>query len=399
MTDKHQIADDLTTLAYPIEKLKHLDGNPRKGNVEAVKKSYEKFGQRKPIVATKDGEVISGNHQLAAAKELGWNKIAVVFTDDDELTAKAFALADNRTADLGTYDDDLLADMLGAVSSDLETLEATSFTEDDLYKLIGFDEVEEKELPEIPKNPKTKLGDKYKLGNHYLLCGDANDYKNLEFLLQNQNITMIFTDPPYNYKTVYGGGAWKKQANKVGKSIEFMSEFNPQLILDTSKKLFNDKYCGYFFCNKDLVPNYLNWAIENNYNFNILSWHKKSYIPMGGTHHFPDTEYCIFISKNPVFNEGLSKEHYQKYWIMDKDNNIDHPTAKPLTIIKLCIELNSKINNNVLDFFGGSGSTLIAAEMTKRNCYMIELDPKYCDVIIERWENLSGQKAELIESI
>ena len=121
---KHQIADDLTTLAYPIEKLKHLDGNPRKGNVEAVKKSYEKFGQRKPIVATKDGEVISGNHQLAAARELGWNKIAVVFTDDDELTAKAFALADNRTADLGTYDDDLLADMLGSVSSDLELLEA-----------------------------------------------------------------------------------------------------------------------------------------------------------------------------------------------------------------------------------------------------------------------------------
>jgi hypothetical protein len=144
MTDKHQIADDLTTLAYPIEKLKHLDGNPRKGNVEAVKKSYEKFGQRKPIVATKDGEVISGNHQLAAAKELGWNKIAVVFTDDDELTAKAFALADNRTADLGTYDDDLLADMLGSVSSDPEMFKATSFTNDDLYNIsatIGFDDV------------------------------------------------------------------------------------------------------------------------------------------------------------------------------------------------------------------------------------------------------------------
>ena len=141
---KHQIADDLTTLAYPIEKLKHLDGNPRKGNVEAVKKSYEKFGQRKPIVATKDGEVISGNHQLAAARKLGWDKIAVVFTDDDELTAKAFALADNRTADLGTYDDDLLADMLGSVSSDPDMFKATSFTNDDLYNIsatLGFDDV------------------------------------------------------------------------------------------------------------------------------------------------------------------------------------------------------------------------------------------------------------------
>ena len=144
MTDKHQIADDLLTLAYPIEKLKHLDGNPRKGNVEAVKKSYKKFGQRKPIVATKDDEVISGNHQLAAAKELGWNKIAVVFTDDDELTAKAFALADNRTADLGTYDDDLLAEMLSSVASDPDMLKATSFTNDDLYNIsatLGFDDV------------------------------------------------------------------------------------------------------------------------------------------------------------------------------------------------------------------------------------------------------------------
>ena len=393
----NNIHPSLISLTVDIDKLSFLEGNPRKGDIEAVAKSYKQFGQRKPIVATKDYVVIAGNHQLAAARQLGWDKIAVVITDDDELTAKAFALADNRTAELGSYDDDLLADLLSEVSSVPELMDSTGFSEDDLFDLIGFDdEPEEEQEIEVPIEPKTKLGDMYKLGNHYLLCGDSNDVNNLEFLLTNQKITMIFTDPPYDYKTVYGGGAWKKQANKVGESIEFMSKFDPYSTLNNTKTLFDNNYCAYYFCNKDLVPNYLNWAVENKYNFNILTWHKISYIPMGGNHHFPDTEYCIFISKNPVFKEGLSKEHYQKYWIMDKDKNINHPTAKPIEIIKLCLELNSNINDNILDLFGGSGSTLIAAEILKRNCYMMELDPAYCDVIIERWENLTGQKAELI---
>ena len=129
------IADDLQALAQPIEELRALVGNPRIGNVEAVMRSYNTFGQRKPIVARRDGTVIAGNHQLEAAKRLGWTEIAVVFVDDDDTTAQAFALADNRTGDLGGYDDAALVEMLSAVEFDLKLLEATAYTQQDLEDL------------------------------------------------------------------------------------------------------------------------------------------------------------------------------------------------------------------------------------------------------------------------
>ena len=140
----HKIHPDLDNLKTKIDDLQHLPGNPRIGNVDAVALSYEEFGQRKPIVATKDKIVIGGNHQLAAAKKLGWTHIAVLFTDDNELKAKAFALADNRTSDLGTYDNDLLSDMLASVSSDPKLLSATSFKEEDLLNLSYLPEEEPK---------------------------------------------------------------------------------------------------------------------------------------------------------------------------------------------------------------------------------------------------------------
>ena len=140
----HKIHKQLDSLKTEINKLTHLEQNPRLGDVDAVVKSYDTFGQRKPIVATNDGTVIAGNHQLAAARELGWTHIAVVFTDDDELKSKAFALADNKTSDLGEYDNDLLSEMLSSVSSDPELLAATSFKEEDLLNLAYAGEEEEK---------------------------------------------------------------------------------------------------------------------------------------------------------------------------------------------------------------------------------------------------------------
>jgi ParB-like chromosome segregation protein Spo0J len=130
------IIESLRSLAHPIEKLKPLPGNPRKGDVEAVAKSYSRFGQRKPIVATKKGIVIAGNHQLAAATKLGWTEIAVVFVDDDEITAKAYALADNRTSDLGSYDDEALYEMLNDISVDPELLLDTGYSQVTLENLL-----------------------------------------------------------------------------------------------------------------------------------------------------------------------------------------------------------------------------------------------------------------------
>jgi hypothetical protein len=131
------ISDQLESLAVPVDSLHTMPGNPRKGDVTAVKRSYEQFGQRKPIVALRDGTVIAGNHQLLAARELGWEKIAVVYVDDDPKTAKAFALADNRTSDLGTYDSGALAEMLSDVAVDSDLLLASGYTQADLDALIS----------------------------------------------------------------------------------------------------------------------------------------------------------------------------------------------------------------------------------------------------------------------
>ena len=165
MEVKHKIIKDLEDLAVPIEMFQALPGNPRRGNVEAVVKSYEKFGQRKPIVARRepvDGNqiytVISGNHQLLAAIKLGWTHIAATVVDEDISVSEAFALADNRTADLGTYDDSALAEMLERVAVDESMLDATGYDLSDLEKLLGIevDLPSEKELIEKPKVPITQ---------------------------------------------------------------------------------------------------------------------------------------------------------------------------------------------------------------------------------------------------
>ena len=505
MTDKHQIADDLTTLAYPIEKLKHLDGNPRKGNVEAVKKSYEKFGQRKPIVATKDGEVISGNHQLAAARELGWNKIAVVFTNDDKLTAKAFALADNRTADLGTYDDDLLADMLGSVSSDLELLEATSFDEKDLMSLIKKQEVIEDDAPAI-RQTEIKLGQKYKLGNHTLVCGDATNNDYYDLLISNNQIDLVFTDPPYGMKKE------KEGVLNDNLNYEHLLEFNKKWIPITFDVL---KENGSWYCwgiDEPLMDIYVHilkpMMKQNKITFrNLITWDKGdagaggvSFMGKEGLRSYPvSDEKCLFVmtgvqgfntnSDNyydqwdkvrlPLLAEAekvglnnkllkeitgvgmyghwftksqwtlIPQEHYEKIqnyykneafkkdyeeikkdykkikkdWYKTRsyfDNTHDkmktvwefnrvknkekkeagnHATPKPIKLCTRAIKSSSKVNENVLDVFGGSGSTLIACEQLERNCFIMELDPEFCQVIIDRWEKFTGKKAELIDSL
>lgn len=161
------IAEQLLPLATPIKNLKLLPGNPRKGDVDAVARSYEKFGQRKAIVAKRDGTVIDGNHQLLAAKKLGWTEIAVVFTDDDDLTAKAYALAANRTSDLGGYNTEALAELLADVAIDADLLNASGYTEKDLDLLLsGTNEQIE------PKNAFTEI-DPYEMQTDYR-CPSCN---------------------------------------------------------------------------------------------------------------------------------------------------------------------------------------------------------------------------------
>lgn len=183
---------------------------------------------------------------------------------------------------------------------------------------------------------------------------------------------------------------------KLGNDIEHISNFNPTKFLKIIPNVFDNSMNAYVFCNKDLLPEYLNWAKDMQYSFNVLVWKKPSAVPLGGSH-YPDIEYLILFRKNAIWNNALKGVSYSRCLeysrVTKTEGNGKHPTIKPVELIANELKISSNKNSIVLDLFGGSGSTLIACEQLERECYMMELDPKYVDVIINRWEQFTGKKA------
>lgn len=372
--------------------------NSRKHSPEQIKrieKSLVEFGFLNPVLIDKDNTIIAGHARVQAAKNLGLKEIPFLrvehLTKDQQ---KAYVIADNRLAELSEWDNDALAAELKElleVNYDLSLTGFEDFVFDDEEALI-----EEDEVPELPRDPITKLGDIWQLGNHRLMCGDAANILDVDKLMNGEKADMVFTDPPYSLETEGGcKGNIGKGLKKQGKSIDFISEFDPTEFLSILAVVFaKDKMNAYIFCNKELLPDYLIFAKKAGYSFNVLIWKKPSGIPIGGSHR-PDIEYLLLFRRNAIWNNGLLDVNYSRCLEYGREKGL-HPTMKPLDLIKNEILISSNKNSIVTDFFGGSGSTLIACEQTKRKCYMMELDPKYCDVIVKRWENLTKKKAELI---
>lgn len=363
-------------------------------NLEAIKGSLTQFGQRKPIVI-QGQTVIAGNGTLTAAKSLGWTEIEVVRVPDDWSAdqAKAFALADNRTAELASWDELVLAAQV------IELKEAGFEVAD-----FGFEAIEpepeiettQDEIPEAPEVPVTKLGDIWQLGRHRVICGDSTDPATIDRLMQGEKADLVFTDPPYRMEAEGGSNQWVgRSAAKVGESIKEIIDFEPAAFLETLPNYFDKQMNTYIFCNKDLIPDYLTWANTKKYAFNLLFWKKPNALPLGGQHR-PDVEYLLFFRKNAIWNNALPGVTYSRCLEFGRDLSTIHPTMKPLELITNELQISSNKDGIVVDPFGGSGSTLIGCEQTGRICRTIELDPKYVDVIVKRWENLTGQKAELV---
>jgi DNA modification methylase len=380
------IIDSLKNLAVPIENLQALPGNPRLGDVDAVAKSLQRFGQRKPIVARKDdGVIIAGNHTWQAAKKLGWTEIAVAFVGDDDVTAKAYALADNRTAELGSYDEQALIDLIEEVHAVVpEFVRDAGWSEEAVKELVAkieseqpLKEIDEDEIPEPPVEPVTKLGDIWQLGRHRLMCGDSTDEIQVTKLMNGETADMIFTDPPYGFNYIKKSDGLSIKND--GKEFEIIIKM----------ALKNIKVKTYFICGDAKTSRAFLRATENlGEPKTIIVWVKPIQHRM---HKFePCHEFIYFwgLNGNPFYGENVfqSKRAIEKY----------HPTVKPIELIVYC--LKSTEANLVVDLFGGSGSTLIATEQINRKCYMMELEPKYCDVIIKRWENLTGEKAVLVSN-
>lgn len=182
-------------------------------------------------------------------------------------------------------------------------------------------------------------------------------------------------------------------ARKLGEAIKDLCDFDPQAFLGVLPTAFEkNKMNAYIFCNKDLVPDYLTWGVKAGYSFNILFWKKPNAIPLGGSHR-PDVEYLLVFRKSAIWNNALKDVSYSKCLEYGRENSTPYPTMKPVDMIVDQIKISSNISSPVLDLFGGSGSTLIACEKTGRINRSMELDPKYCDVIIKRWQNFTGKKA------
>lgn len=364
--------------------------NARKNDhaVDAVASSIKNYGFKQPIVIDSQGEVIAGHTRLKASIKLGLDEVPCIVADDlTPAQVKAYRIADNKVSELSEWDYELL-------KLELEDIEGfTGFEVDELEDLFE-DEKQAKEesfdldeaLNEVTE-PITQKGWIYKLGNHRLLCGDSTSEEDVARLMNGQKADMVFTDPPYHLET--DGGTWKL------KEIEFISNFNPSLFLKVLSSVFDKNINAYVFCNKELLPDYLIWARENKYSFNVLIWKKPNAIPIGDSHR-PDIEYLILFRKNAIWNNGLKDVNYSRCLEYGREKGL-HPTMKPIELICNEIKISSNKNSIVVDFFGGSGSTLIACEQTNRSCYMMELNEKYCDVIVKRWEDYTGLKAERIE--
>lgn len=369
--------------------------------IEQIKKSIEEFGMNDPIgIWGKDNIIVEGHGRLIACLDLGYDEVPVIRLDDltDE-QRRAYTLIHNQTTMNTGFDIDILNEELENIEIDMS----------DYGFDIEFDDIEEQkeiiedEVPDVPKNPKAKLGDIYQLGNHRLMCGDSTNIDDINKLLNENKIDVIYTDPPYgmNLDTDFSGMKnnldFAKEKNFTGgKKYEqgIVDEFNPEMINTIISLNVKETFlwgADYF---AELLPNkndgsWIVWDKRSNNNDDI------------------EQDYSSDKMYGSCFELCWSKNKHKRdiariKWAgvfgteQEFDHKRYHPTQKPIKLSAWFIEKYSNINNNILDLFGGSGSTLIACEQLNRKCYMMELDPHYIDVIIERWENFTGKKAVLL---
>jgi site-specific DNA-methyltransferase (adenine-specific) len=389
------IQKDLLQLACPINQLTLLPGNPRRGDVDAVKASLERFGQRKPIVVRKsDRVVIAGNHTLQAAQALGWSEIAVVWVDDDDAMSKAFALADNRTAELGDYDEEALAALIGEVGAlDPELLEATGWDSKSVSDLldgmqgdlpVDVDDVPEK-VPSI-----SKLGDVWLLGEHRVMCGDSTEKEQLAVLMQGKEADLVWTDPPYG-------------VSYVGKTKDALTIENDDMDIDALEafllKAFTagcaaTKKGGCWYVASPSMPNFFTAVSQPLKKLELwrhtLIWVKDTLV-MGRMDYHYRHEFILYGWKDGGSHQTPPDRKQDTVWEVDRPKrNAEHPTMKPIELITRALKNSSNQREIVLDLFGGSGSTLIAAQESNRIAYLMELDPHYADVICARYQKHTG---------
>ena len=363
----------------PIKSIRPYEKNPRRNDeaVDAVAASIREFGWQQPIVLDKDGVIIAGHTRYKAAKKLKCDTVPVVVADDlTEDQVKAYRLADNKTGELAEWDTALLGEEL----AELADFDMSQFGFDTILQEEAWEAEEDDYEVNPPEEPKAKPGDIYQLGRHRLMCGDAINITDVEKLIAGERIDMLFTDPPYNVSFKGRSGKFDVIKNDDLSNADF-STFIDEIV--NIIKIINAPI-RYIWCNWKFYG-----ILQEKLEYKAcIVWAKNTFGMGRGYRH--QHEFCLFDGK---IDETIKNE--TDLWKVNKDCNYKHPTQKPIELSYRAIGNHSGVQT-VLDLFGGSGSTLIGCEQRKVKCYTMELDPRYVDVIIDRWEKFTGEKAVLL---
>lgn len=404
-----------------LDKLIPYENNPRKNAkaVKAVAESIKQFGFKVPIIVDKELVIIAGHTRALAARKLGLTEVPCIIADDlSEDQVKAFRLVDNKVAEIAEWDIEALIQELNEIEMDLSIF--------GFEKQKGINDVVEDEFEiELPKKPKAKRGDIYKLGNHRLICGDATDINVIEKLMDMDMADCLITDPPYNID--YDGGVNAKEKRRILNDNMASDEFLEFLTKAFEAAAYVLKPGGAFYvyhADKETIN--FRTALERNglevkqtliWNKNVFTLGRQDYQwkhepilygwKKGGSHYFIDDRTWATVIEEPFDVDKLkaseAKELLKQILAETQTSVIDvdkpqkseeHPTMKPIKLIARNMLNSTRKGEAVLDPFGGSGTTLIVAEQLERRCYMVELDEKYVDVIIKRWEDFTGLTAE-----
>jgi len=383
-----------------IEEIRPFENNPRNNDmaVDKVASSIDEFGWKQPIVVDKDGVIIVGHTRYKAALQLGYTEVPVLYAGDlSPEQVKAYRLADNKTSEFAEWN----LDMLGA---ELKELDDMMFD----MSQFGFEEWAEVEpeedgfdvdaaLEEITE-PVSKLGDIWRLGRHRLMCGDAMDKPTVNALMDTSTADLVFTDPPWNVD--YGASTnpkWKngkdRQIMNDAMSTEQFAEFLNKAFAATHD-ICKEGCMVYVVMSAQEWGSMMKVMADTGYHWSsTIIWVKDSLVLSRKDYH---TQYepIWYGWKDGARMHPLVDRKQSDVWEIERPRRSDeHPTMKPIELMSRAMQNSSKSGDIVVDLFGGSGSTMIAAEQTNRCCCMMELDPKYTDVIIKRWETYTGEKA------
>ena len=388
--------DTLAIQRFPIDSLTLDPANARSHgdeNLEAIRGSLCRFGQAEPLVVQKgSGLVIAGNGRLLAMKELGWDSCDVVELDLDELTATALGISLNRTADLASWDEPVLGKLLAQLA-EAEALEGVGFTEEEIGLLLRAEE-QEADLDdpgpgEPPQEPVSRVGDLWLLGDHRLLCGDSRAPENYDRLMLGEQADLVWTDPPYGVS--YEGKAGDIQNDSaeglrdllqrsLGAAIQHSKEGAPWYVAAPAGPQFLDF--------AQVLTDLGVWR-------QTLVWVKNALVLGHSDFHYRHE--ALLYGWRPGGKHTPPPDRKQDtVWEFDRPaHSPDHPTMKPVGLVAHALRLSSMKGGLVLDPFLGSGTVLVGCEQLGRRCRGLEIDPRYADVIVRRWQDLTGKEATL----